>query len=251
MFKYSALLLSLLFAAHANENYQELPAKQSYYSSVEACKKLGKEWRLPEIWELFDLREKTDEFGAKKRYWSATPLKESRELGTQTNSDEVFIRDNSVPAFAFYLQDGDITPTPKEINALALCTKLPKREQKEGYFTPSEIGVQDSLNNILWEPLSHHEKENYEDAKEICENEKTEGKSWRLPSVDELYSIVNYNYVKPSVNAAIFSNMQKKYYWSEDTFKNDEAYVVGFSIGSVATSKQDQKSYFRCVQDKD
>lgn len=141
MFKYSLLLLSLLFVVHANENYQELPSKQSYYSSIEACKKLGNEWRLPEVWELFDLKGKTDEFGSDKRYWSATSLKESRELHTQTSSDESFIRDNSIPAFAFYLQDGDITPTPKEINALALCTKLPKREQKESYFTLNENGV--------------------------------------------------------------------------------------------------------------
>jgi hypothetical protein len=250
MFKYSSLMLSLLFVAHAHENFQELPSKQSYYSSIEACKKLGDEWRLPEIWELFDLRGKTDEFGFDKRYWSATPLKESRELKTQTGSDEVFIRDNSIPAFAFYLQDGDITPTPKEINALALCTKLPKREQNESYFTASQDGVLDSLNNILWEPLTEDKKENYEDAKDICEYKKTDGKSWRLPTVDELYSIVNYNYVKPSVNPAVFSKMQNKYYWSEDTFSEDEAYVVGFSIGSVATSKKSEKSYFRCVQDK-
>lgn len=113
------------------------------------------------------------------------------------------------------------------------------------------MASRDSLNNILWEPFVAHDKENHKDAKEICEDKKTEGKSWRLPSVDELYSIVNYNYVKPSVDAAIFSKMKKKYYWSEDTFKNDEAYVVGFSIGSVATSKKSLKSYFRCVQDRE
>jgi hypothetical protein len=251
MIKYSSLLLFLLFTAHANENYKELPTKQGYLSSISACKVLGSEWRLPEIWELFDLRGKTDEFGMDKRYWSATSLKESRELSTHTGSDEVFIRDNSIPAFAFYLQDGDITPTPKEINALALCTNLPKREQKESYFTLTENGVEDSLNNILWEPQASNNKENFEDAKEFCEEKKTGGKSWRLPSVDELYSIVNYNYVKPSVNTAVFSQMKKKYYWSEDSFRNDEAYVVGFSIGSVATSKKSLKSYFRCVSDKE
>jgi hypothetical protein len=251
MFKYTAFLLSLLFIAEANENYKELPNKQSYYSSIEACKKLGNEWRLPEIWELFDLKGKAAAFGMDKRYWSATSLKESRELKTQTGSDEVFIRDDAIPAFAFYLQDGDITPTPKEIFALALCTNLPKREQKESYFTLSENGVKDTLNNILWESQAYREKENHEDAKDICEAKKTDDKNWRLPSVDELYSIVNYNYAKPSVNAAIFSKMQNKYYWSEDSFKSDEAYVVGFSIGSVATSKKSLKSYFRCVQDKE
>lgn len=74
------------------------------------------------------------------------------------------------------MQNGDITPTPKNINALALCTKLPKREQNKSYFTLSENGVEDSLNNILWEPSVAHEKENYENAKEIYEDQKN-GKS--------------------------------------------------------------------------
>ncbi len=45
--------------------------------------------------------------------------------------------------------------------------------------------------------------------------------------------------------------MQNRYYWSDDTTfgSKDEAYVVGFSIGSVATSEKSNKSYFRCVSD--
>ena len=254
MFKLFSLFLILISSIYAEQNYKELDKKYSYLSAITACKELGSQWRLPEIWELFELRGKTKEFGFDKRYWSKTPLKEKRKLDTHMASDEFFIRNTNIPAFAFYLQDGDVTPTPKNITAFALCTNLKKKKQSEHLFNNSSMGVKDSLNYIIWEPLTKENRKlkvTYETAEEICENKTLYEISWRLPSLDELYSIVNYNYVKPSVNPKIFSDMQKKYYWSDDTFSENEAYVVGFSIGSVATSKQINKSFFRCVSDLD
>ena len=242
------LLLTSLMSAY--ESYQELPTKQTYYASITSCTTLGEGWRLPEIWELFSLRGETSSFGFDKRYWSATSLKEARTLSTHTSSDESFIQNRELPAFAFYLQDGDITPTPKETYAHALCTNLPKITQNEKHFTRKENGVDDALNNIIWENLDNTQKASYEEAKDICEFKNDDGKSWRLPSVEELYSIVNYNYLKPSLNTNIFSKMQNRYYWSDDKFLANEAFVVGFSIGSVATSALEEKSFFRCVSDK-
>lgn len=235
----------------AHENYIELSTKQTYYASITSCSALGNGWRLPEIWELFTLRGESASFGADKRYWSATSLKENRALTTHTSSDESFIQNRELPAFAFYLQDGDVTPTPKEIYAHALCTNLPKKNQNETHFTLQENGVEDTLNTILWEPLDNTQKASYEEAKDICEFKRENGRSWRLPNVEELYSIVNYNYLKPATNTKIFSKMQNKYYWSDDRFSAHEAFVVGFSIGSVATSSTQEKSYFRCVSDKE
>ena len=45
--------------------------------------------------------------------------------------------------------------------------------------------------------------------------------------------------------------MMSRYYWSDDTFGEHEAYVVGFKLGSVATSTKSNHSYFRCVSDLD
>ncbi|MBU1659279.1 DUF1566 domain-containing protein [bacterium] len=252
MIKILTLSTFLLLSLFANENYRELDKQYSYLSAVSECKNLAKEWRLPEIWELFPLRGETELFGKDKRYWSITNLVEARETSTQTSSDESFIVDKEIPAFAFYLQDGDITPTPKFINAHTICTNLPKTAQNQQELQITDQGVIDAKNDILWEPLTQdnrHLKRPHEEAQEVCEYKTLYSRVWRLPTLNELYSIVNYNYIKPSVNQEIFSNMQKKYYWSDDTFNDNEAYVVGFSIGTVATSKTNNKSFFRCVSD--
>ena len=254
-----SILLLVNFTLYASQEYKELDKKQTYLSAITECKKLGASWRLPEIWELFPLKGKTKKFGKEKRYWSKTSLKEKRTLDTHMASDEFFIRNKDIPAFAFYLQDGDITPTSKSIKAYALCTNLPKYIQDEKYFKKSDKGVEDSLNAILWEPLTKENrniKVTYEEAQDTCDNKTLNNREWRLPTLDELYSIVNYGYVKPSLNQEVFSKMQNKYYWSDDIFvvnkKNsdeEDAYVVGFSIGSVATSGQNNKSFYRCVSD--
>lgn len=259
MSKFTLLFILANLTLYGNDSYKELQQKHTYLSSITECKKLGSSWRLPEIWELFSLKGQTKKFGYEKRYWSATNMKEKRILDTHMASDEFFIRNTNIPAFAFYLQDGDVTPTPKSTKAHIICTNLTKTIQNEQSFKKTATGVKDSLNNILWEPLTNENrisKLSFEDAQDSCDNKTLYEKSWRLPSLDELYSIVNYKYVKPSINTEIFSNMQKKYYWSEDEFSStspakteDEAYVVGFSIGSVATSPQNNKSYFRCVSD--
>ena len=248
------LILSLLLVAalNAKSDFEELPIKYSYATAIEECKRLGPQWRLPEIWELFELKRNTKEYGVDKRYWSRTSLRESRIVNATKDANARVTNDRKIPAFAFYLQDGDVTPTPKHVKAYALCAKSQKKTQSNVYFVKTKNGVLDSLNSILWEKVGEKKRPKklpFEDAQESCEEKTTQGKSWRLPTIDELYSIVDYDYSKPSVDTAIFSKMQKKYYWSDNEFTKKEAYVVGFSVGSVATSKKNFRNFFRCVSD--
>jgi len=248
-------ILSLLaLNLYSQSHYKELQDKKTYLSAITTCKDLGDKWRLPQIWEIFALKGETKTFGKDKRYWSATSLVENRKVLIHTSSDESYVKDRDIPAFAFYLQDGDVTPTPKSIKANVICTNLPKTKQSQKWFKKTTKGVEDSLNSILWEPITksnRYIKLSHEESWEKCESKSLYGKSWRLPTLDELYSIVNYQHVKPSLNTEIFSKMQNRYYWSDDAFSETQAYVVGFSIGSVATSKKENKSYFRCVSDLD
>jgi len=89
----------------------------------------------------------------------------------------------------------------------------------------------------------------YDEAQEQCELSTFNGRSWRLPTLDELYGIVTYEQNRPSVNTALFGMMMHRYYWSSDEFGADDAYVVGFKFGSVATSSKKNRSYVRCVSD--
>ena len=242
------LFLSLSFAFSGA--FREIEGTYDYFEARKICENsLGTGWRIPEIWELFPLRGKTERFGFDKRYWSGNTLGEARIVKMIRHENEYFVNDKDIPAFAFYLQDGDITPTPKWVKAHVICTNMRKNLQSDENFEKRKDGsIVDHKNEIVWEPLGDKPRRNlklaFEEAGEYCES-----KNMRLPTLDELYSIVNYNYIKPAVNKDIFGAMQLKYYWSDDEFGDNDAYVVGFSVGSVATSDRGNRSYFRCVKD--
>ena len=240
----------LLAVAAWGAEYREIPGTYDYFRALEICPEtLGEGWRIPEIWELFPLRGETKRFGKGKKYWSGNTLGEARVVDAVRHENEYFVRSTELPAFAFYLQDGDITPTPKQVRAHVICIKGPKTmPSSEGFEKRNDGSVADRRSGVVWEPLGDRKRRNlkldFEGAREWCE-----ARGMRLPTLDELFGIVNYNYVKPAVDKEVFGTMRMKYYWSDDEFDDDSAYVVGFGVGTVATSKKRNRSYFRCVKD--
>ena len=246
------IILSLLATHLLFAEFKALDKTYDYFQAKIACEAVGKGWRLPEIWELFPLRGQSAKYGKDKRYWSANALGEARVVEMIRHENEYFVNSKDIPAFSFYLQDGDIGPTPKYIASYAICTNQKKIMPSDDGFTLEEEGVVDRRNKILWAPLTTNTidlKEDYDKAVNHCDNSSLDNRDWRLPTLTELYSIVNYNYIKPSINKKIFGDMRHKYYLSNDKFDPATVYVVGFSLGSVATSNVENQSYFRCVSD--
>jgi len=246
------LFVGLLTTYFLWADYKPLTKTYDYFQAKVACEAVGKGWRLPEIWELFPLRGQTKKYGKDKRYWSANALGEARVVKMIRHESEYFVNSKDIPAFAFYLQDGDIGPIPKYTAAHALCTNQKKIMPTDEGLTLEEEGVVDRRNKILWAPLTEETmttKENYAVATDYCDDSSLDDRDWRLPTLKELYSIVNYNYMKPAVNKAIFGHMKHKYHLTSDLFDKESVFVIGFSLGSVATSNTENQSYFRCVSD--
>ncbi|MDD2839075.1 MAG: DUF1566 domain-containing protein, partial [Sulfuricurvum sp.] len=106
---------------------------------------------------------------------------------------------------------------------------------------------------LLWHSLDATDKRvkyTFEKAKEMCENLALGGRVWRLPSVEELYGIVDYRFSRPTVDMHYFGVMMQRYYWTADSLNDKEAYVVGFKLGGVATAPKKEEIYARCVSDE-
>ena len=74
---------------------------------------------------------------------------------------------------------------------------------------------------------------------------------WRLPSKQELLSIVNNNNVSPAIDSNYFPNSQSSYYWSSSPFASNSylAWCVGFSSdGSVNGANKHDSIYIRLVR---
>lgn len=72
------------------------------------------------------------------------------------------------------------------------------------------------------------------------------GTGWRLPSMDELTSIIDYQCTDPTINLAIFPDAPPRYTWVSEK-EGLDAVMVDFSTGEVATFS-DQSGYYASVR---
>ena len=212
----------------------------------EYCRALGSSWRQMSIQELFY---RNASFNKEFSYWSSTKgLSDNTEIGTGSEGDGGII---AMLGYSFYPKERNITLSPPTKKIAAACTDSPERVEKRNYQL-TLTGTEDKNTALLWHSLDATDKRSkytYEQAKEQCENLSLSGRSWRLPSLDELYGIVDYAYFRPSVDMHYFGAMMQRYYWTNDTLNEREGYVVGFKLGSVATVNKNETAYVRCVSE--
>lgn len=80
----------------------------------------------------------------------------------------------------------------------------------------------------------------------IARTEKLSNQNgWRVPSIDELLTITNFNCKEPAINESIFPNTANWRYWSSTPFIDNDKYVwsIDFSTGVASTVLKSTASY--------
>ncbi len=121
-------------------------------------------------------------------------------------------------------------------------------------FVRDGVVVNDSVNNLFWQDdnASKTVRLNFTDAKKHCEELSLAGSSdWRLPSLLELQSIVDFTQFKPAINKA-FKNITPRLYWSSTLYTGDlnRSWYVYFYDGRIHYYLHANDSYVRCVREK-
>ncbi|MBN2895901.1 MAG: DUF1566 domain-containing protein [Campylobacterales bacterium] len=233
-------------------SWHEHKGLEATYEQAQAtCKGMGKEWRLPDIRELFTLKGQTEVFSPNQSYWGSNTVYDGIVRGNTGSEGEGGDAKGTEQGFTFFLQDGDIALAPLHKRSGVLCTNAKKSNGISPYAKRKD-GIVDDQNDLLWLGLDATEAKtrySFEEAIEHCESLSHYNRSWRLPTLEELYSIVDYAHNGPSVNTDYFGAMMHRYYWSATPFSEEESYVVGFKFGTVATSSKKNRSYVRCVSE--
>lgn len=245
---FSLFLFPLLFSLGWGDVRFSSAETYTQEQAHEYCRALGPSWRQMSIQELFALPSSsvlTEGFS----YWSFNQApSDNTEIGTGSEGDGGII---AMLGYSFYPKERNITLSPPTKKIAVACTNQPLSKQEKVYtLTPQ--GAVSKESGLLWHPLDATDKRakyTYEQAKEQCENLTIHGRSWRLPTTEELYGIVDYAYFRPSVDMRYFGAMMHRYYWTQDSLNEREAYVVGFKLGSVATVNKSEMAYARCVSE--
>ena len=91
---------------------------------------------------------------------------------------------------------------------------------------------------------------NQTDAITFCESMDKNGTGWRLPTITELQSIVDYAETSETIDDA-FAEKEGENYWSstEDNTASDEAWLIDFGVAETFTKEKSDAYHVRCVRE--
>ena len=200
------------------------------------------DWRLPTAKELTLIVDRdrynpsinTNYFpNTQSYYWSST-----------TNA--------GYPSFAWYVNfyGGLVSNTLKSVYGnYVRAVRSGPCGAFENFIDNGDGTVTNTDTGLMWQKDTDPDTYEWQDALSYCENLTLAGyDDWRLPNVNELQSLVDYERYSPTINTTYFPNTQSSYYWSSTTTPGypDFAWYVYFSDGGV--SFYYVKSYPRYVR---
>jgi len=123
--------------------------------------------------------------------------------------------------------------------------KLARWQRSNEIVTDTQLG-------LMWQDDSEAKstKKSWKNAKSYCKNLSLGGYSdWRLPSYEELLTIVDYDRYDPVIMPS-FQNVTSSNYWSssEDVSDAKYAWVVYFGYGDTYYGTKSNEYSVRCVR---
>lgn len=110
--------------------------------------------------------------------------------------------------------------------------------------------VKDTDTQLEWQDNEISKKMSWNAAVKHCKNLSYRGHGWRLPSKEELFTIVDRDNAYPAINSE-FRKTGLSYYWTSTPFigNKNAFWGIGFAGGTQFYGYDSYKSHARCVRD--
>jgi hypothetical protein len=205
------------------------------------------DWRLPRIDELQTI---IDNYKYNPAINSVFIGKPRKPIGFWGDTTYAYWKDS---AWFIWFFNGDTYTDPKNIGHFTRCVRGESNWSADpsGRLTKvDEYTIKDNLSTLVWQRSDDMEMRTWQDANAYCESLILGGESdWRLPYIEELYSIINYLKYDPALNDELFDG-HSGYYWSKSISPDNPAKAreIVFTNGSVRSNLQSVCRYARCVR---
>lgn len=111
--------------------------------------------------------------------------------------------------------------------------------------------VTDTVTQFMWQQVDDGIERNWAQATSYCENLNLgEHGGWRLPTTEQLKTIIDTTRENPSIDTTYFPNAKSACYWScaMDGKVRSNAWVIDFHNGYMTSDFKTNKYYVRCVR---
>jgi hypothetical protein len=162
---------------------------------------------------------------------------------------EIYVSSSGSLKVTFKLDD---KREPTEIYKKILDKKDSKKLQR--FYRIEEMLVTDLKAKLMWQDDAYpsRTKRDLKGAIKYCQSLRFETfDNWRVPTYEELLSIVDYDRYHPAI-IPLFKKTFSKRYWSssQDVSSPDYAWVVDFGEGKTSTTIKSRRHYVRCVREE-
>lgn len=217
-----------------------------------------KNWRLPTANEIEFLPNFSTNAPAMDEVYFPNPSTSNAWTSTTPTTPE----DRARYSWYFQHNTGRIWDNYKYNIYYVRCVSGGASEQS---YTVNGDEVIDNKTDLIWEKCSMSLNKDetcsgtatpatsWQAALEYCENLNLEGSdAWRLPSINELKSLLNRSAPRPYIDDAVFPNTENGDYWTATTSDMgfSSAWDVSFYSGYQAVvDKSNGGKFVRCVRD--
>lgn len=108
------------------------------------------------------------------------------------------------------------------------------------------------IGTLEWHKATSPDRLNFKDAESYCKALTTGGHTdWRLPTIQELLSLVDYTRHDPAIDTDKFPDTKSNWYWSSSPYASSPAYyawIVHFHHGHAYYDRRDHTAFVRAVR---
>ena len=118
-------------------------------------------------------------------------------------------------------------------------------------FTYDQDTVTDLRTGLMWQRRISEDRFNLEAAKKYAAKLRLGGYAdWRVPTILELLSVVDYTRCNPAIDVEVFPNTPSGWFWtvSPDAGSSNSAWVVHFDSGDGLYYVVSSYGRVRCVR---